>query len=212
MGADVRSGESFSLGQIREFPFSLVESVSKVVLRITKIPLNVVRDNIATRVSDLGQIQVVPPNTRRFTYDPVTLASFGLILAPEGKCLITISNIALWSRTRVTVTTIFSPFTDLIYILQGSGAGRQHNILTPYPTVNFDTYRVLSICMKNGTNRFAQLSVGGDVIFASFDLELGVLGTKHLFIDSIIVPAGDGWYRCSMAISSPNGICLLCIW
>jgi hypothetical protein len=31
-----------------------------------------------------------------------------------------------------------------------------------------------------------------------------VLGTKHPFVESSIVPAGDGLYRCSMGISSPN--------
>ncbi len=60
--------------------------------------------------------------------------------------------------------------------------------------------------MKNGTNRFAQISIGGDGIFANFDLELGVLGTKHQFVESSMVPAEDEWYRCSMGITSPNGL------
>ncbi len=76
----------------------------------------------------------------------------------------------------------------------------------PYPPVNYDTDMVLSIYMKHGTNRFAQISVGGDGIFANFDVELGVLGTKHQFVESSIVTAGDGWYRCSMGITSPNGL------
>ena len=89
-------------------------------------------------------------------------------------------------------------------MLSGNGAGGQHNILTPYPPVNYDTYRVLPIYMKNGTNKFAHISVGVDVIFANFDLELGVLGTKHQFVESSIALAGYRWYRCSMGISSPN--------
>ncbi len=41
IGVDVQSGESFSLGQTREFPVRPVASVSKAVLTITKIPLDV---------------------------------------------------------------------------------------------------------------------------------------------------------------------------
>ncbi len=59
--------------------------------------------------------------------------------------------------------------------------------------------------MKNATNRFAQISIGSDAIFANFDLELGALGTKHPNVESSITPAGDGWYRCSMRFSSPLG-------
>jgi hypothetical protein len=77
---DIWSGETFLLGQIREFPVSPAASVSKAVLTIAKIPLNVVLDSIATRVNDLGQIVVVPPNTLRFNYDPVTLDPLGLLI------------------------------------------------------------------------------------------------------------------------------------
>ena len=134
------------------------------------------------------------------------LAPLGLLIEPEAENLIAISNISLWSRTRVTVTASSSIFAKQVYLLQDNGANGQHNILTPYPPVNYDTYWVLFIYMKNGTNRFAQISVGGEGIFANFDLELGVLGTKHQFVESSIVPAGDGWYRCSMGITSPNGL------
>jgi hypothetical protein len=115
---------------------------------------------------------VVPPNTPRFNCDPVTLVPLGLLIEPEAENLIPISDISLWSRTRVTVIAGTSLFADEIYLLAGNGAGGQHNILMPYPPVNYDTYRVLSVYMKNGTNKFAQISVGGDAIFADFDLEL----------------------------------------
>ena len=61
--ADVRTAETFSLGQIREFAVSPAASVSKAVLAITKVALNVARDSIATRVNELGVIEVVPPST-----------------------------------------------------------------------------------------------------------------------------------------------------
>ena len=62
IGVDDQNGGSFLLGDVREFPASPTASVSKVVLTLTKVPLNVVRDSIATRVNEQGVIEVVPPN------------------------------------------------------------------------------------------------------------------------------------------------------
>ncbi len=154
-------------------------SIKKVVLSISKIPLNVVRGSIATRVNDQGKIENVPANTPRFNYDPLTLEPLGLLIEPESENLIAISNINSWSKTRVTVTATNSLFADQISLLQGNGAAGQHNILTQYLTVSTNTYRTLSINMKNATNRFAQISVGSDAIFANLDLELGLLDTKR---------------------------------
>ena len=63
--------------------------------------------------------------------------------------------------------------------------------------------------MKNVAKRFAQISIGNDPnAYANFDLELGVLGTKAN-VESSIIPAGDGWYRCTMTITSNLGIAFL---
>jgi hypothetical protein len=172
--------------------------VSKVVLRLLKISLNVARESIATRVKDLGLIEVVPANTPRFKYDPVILAPPGFLTEPEAKNSKNISNINRWSRTRVTITATIFAFTETVYILQGNGTSGQYKIMTSYPTVSTDTYRTLSIYMKNGTNRCAQIFVGGDTIFASFDRVLGLLGSKHPFIESSIIRAGECWYRSVM--------------
>ncbi len=89
--------ESFRLAQS-------TASVSKVVLTITKVPLNVARDSIATRINEIGFIEIVPPNTPRFTYDPVTLEPLGLLSEPEAENMITESDITKFTRFRVTVT------------------------------------------------------------------------------------------------------------
>jgi hypothetical protein len=44
--------------------------------------------------------------------------------------------------------------------------------------------------------------------FANFDLEQDVLGTKAN-VESSITQVGDGWYRCTMTISSTFGISFL---
>ncbi len=59
---DIRSGELFAFGKVREFPVSPAASVSKVILTITKVPLVLVQDSASTRVNDMGLIEKVPPN------------------------------------------------------------------------------------------------------------------------------------------------------
>ena len=54
IGVDDQNGGSFSRGEVREFPVSTTASVSKVVLTLTKLLLNVARDSIATRINELG--------------------------------------------------------------------------------------------------------------------------------------------------------------
>ncbi len=63
IGVDDQNGVSFLEGEVREFPVRPTASVSKVVLTIAEVPLNVTRDIIATRVDKQGVIEVVPPNT-----------------------------------------------------------------------------------------------------------------------------------------------------
>jgi hypothetical protein len=72
--------------------------------------------------------------------------------------------------------------------MKGNGASLQHVISLLYPTVTTPTLRTLSIYIKNADNRFAQIALGSD---PSFDLQLGVLGTKAN-VELSIIPAGDG--------------------
>jgi hypothetical protein len=160
-------------------------------------------------VNEQGFIDVVPPNTRRFNHDPMTLQPLGLLLEPEAKNLITESDITKWVQIRVNVTSTISIFANPVYFVQGNGVNNQHYTRLPIPTVSFDKFRMLSIYMKNATNRFAQVTIGGDVVFVNFDLELGVLGTKHNSAQASIVPTGDGWCRCSMTFTSPLGLSFL---
>jgi hypothetical protein len=60
--------------------------------------------------------------------------------------------------------------------------------------------------MKNADNRFAHIALASDTsVYANFDLELGVLGTKTANVESSFAPAGDDWYRCTMTITSILG-------
>ena len=209
IGAAVRTVEAFSLGQVREFAVNPAASISKAVLAISKVALDVARDSSATHVNEQGVIEVVPPNTPRFNYNPVTLAPLGLLLEPEAENLIAIPNINIWTKTRVTVTPTLSIFGDPVYLVNGNGATQQHDISLLHPTATTSTLRTLSIYMKNEDNRFSQIAIGSDPnAFADFDLQLGVLATKAN-VESSLIPAGGGWYRCTITIASTLGISFL---
>ena len=86
----------------------------------------------------------------------------GLLIEPEAENLMAISDITQWTKTTVIVTSSFSLFGDPVYLVKGNVAFLQHNIPTPYSTVNYDTYITLSIYMKNVDNRYAQIAIGSD--------------------------------------------------
>ena len=97
---------------------------------ITKVPLDVVRVSIETRVNDLGLIEVVPTNTVRYHYDPVTLVPLGLLVEPEAENLIDTGDITAWtfgtegmannSFSSTYITLLIVPGT--VYLVMGSGA------------------------------------------------------------------------------------------
>ena len=93
---------------------------------------------------------------------------------------------------------------------QRAAATTQHCTCIPHGGYPYRTQRMRSIYMKNADNIFAQIAIGSDpIIHANFELEQGVLKTKHANAQSSIVPAGNGWYRCSMITTSTLGISFL---
>ena len=96
IGADIRSGQSFLFGEVREFPVSPAASVSKAALTITKVPLVPVWDSPSTRVNDLVLIEKVHANTARYHYDSVSFAPLGILIEPEAENLISTEDISLW--------------------------------------------------------------------------------------------------------------------
>jgi hypothetical protein len=115
-------------------------SVSKSALTITKLPLDVVRDSIFTLVNDLGLIEVVPLDTARYNYDPVTLAPLEMLIEQEAEHQIDTGDITLCLPTRVNATYNISMFSYPVYFIQGIGSSGHHDIRTlMYPTADTTT-------------------------------------------------------------------------
>ncbi len=75
IGIDENTSETFSIGEIREISVNFSSSVVKAVLSISKTPLKIARDSVATRVNDFGLMESVPPNTPRSRY----VRTFGIV-------------------------------------------------------------------------------------------------------------------------------------
>jgi hypothetical protein len=110
---------------------------------------------------------------------------------------------AIGSFSSIYITLYLVPGT--VYFEAGTGAQCEQSVYRQLPNVRFDIYKTMSAYFQKASNRYVQLSVGSDYLFAKFDMKMGVNGTKHAFVESGIVPAGNEWYRCSMEFSSPIG-------
>ncbi len=97
---DIRTAEVFTDSQVRDFTIpSLLENVTKGVLRVSSIPIAVTRAGAASFVNSAVLIQVAPANTPRFDHNPVTLAARGLLL--EGANSNRVAN-ASFGRPRMS--------------------------------------------------------------------------------------------------------------
>jgi len=88
-----------------------------------------------------------------------------------------------------------------------ASATTQTHILIKTVTATSET-RVFSFFAKKGTLNYVQFAGGGDAnVFANFDLDTGVVGTKGSSVSSSsIVDFGNGWYRCISVYASVSTI------
>ena len=156
----------------------------------------------------------------RFDYDPVTLAAKGLLIEEQRTNLLTYSeqfDNAAWIKNLVTVTanTTMSPdgTVDADTLSETATSG-EHFIpqqiakaasnITYTQTAYFKNAsgaRNFGMSITDGTTGGygAIFSTTGTVVSASF--VVGVV-TGWTFVSSSVVPAGNGWYRASLTVTS----------
>jgi len=105
-----------------------------------------------------------------------------------------------WANTRSTETSGQSGYdgTSDAWLLESTATNSSGYILQDLTTSSLNTR---SIYAKAGTSNWMALyTTGTERTF--FDLQNGVIGSASSdIIDSKIEPVGNGWYRCSIAIS-----------
>ena len=200
-------GESILEDKLQEITPSLFDSASLVItpngVKTSKLysikpnngtgDLDVVRATSATRVNEQGLIEI-----------PVT----NLVLRSEE------FNDVYWTKSRIIIienTTIAPSGTLTADTFAGDGGTLATRTLqsSSISVTSGITY-TFSVYLKKNTNNFIQLfcssTAGG--MFANFNIENGIIGTVGTISGTNPIPSivnfGNGWFRCSITITSVN--------
>jgi len=117
---------------------------------------------------------------------------------------------AAWSKSASTITPNAAAApngtTTADKLVENTAVTTGH-FITPAvaPSTAAGQFFIYSVYAKAGERTFLQLiatAIGpaSANLIAGFDLTNGTAGTPSATLTSIITPAGDGWYRCSIAI------------
>jgi hypothetical protein len=123
---------------------------------------------------------------------------------------------AVWVKVAASVTanTSVAPDGTTTAETLTASATNENHLITQVITASAET-RVVSFFAKKGTLDFVQFAAAGDVnVFANFDLDAGVVGTKGSAVSaSSMVDVGNGWFRCisvyASAAAANIGLCLV---
>jgi hypothetical protein len=163
------------------------------------------RASSGTFIDSAGLVQTASSNVARFTHDPVTLASLGLLIEEARTNLITHSeqiNNAAWTHVggshTANQTTAPSGEVTADLFTENSAASTQHRLSQVPAVANGSTYTV-SVFVKraSGSRHFGLIiSTGAAVARIYFDLDTGSVATV-VAGSGTITAYPNGWYRCT---------------
>ena len=70
---------------------------------------------------------------------------------------------------------------------------------------------IFSAYLKYETHRYIQLTLSSETFYANFDLQTGVVSASSGLV-AVISDAGNGWYRCSVAITTTGANRTVYLW
>jgi hypothetical protein len=140
----------------------------------------------------------------------VTLAPKGLLIEEQRTNLVLRSegfDNAYWSKSRSTVTsnTIIAPdgTQTADKLIEDTTASNTHRIFNE--TLYTATTHTWSIYCKAAERTFCYLRLTNPFIVgvgAYFNLATGAIGTIESGVTAAITAAGNGWFRCSITVST----------
>lgn len=192
------------------------------------------RASAGTYTDVFGTVNTAASGASRFTHEPTTGESLGMIIEPQRTNLVlesagydkqnlftysgTFDN-AAWVKTRSAVTSgQADPFggTGAFKLTEDTSTNNHYIVQSPSTTSGVPY--VLSVYAKAGERNFLAFwwnSVADTRLW--FDLQNGTVGsstgTAVQFSNPTITSVGSGWYRCSVKIlpTGNNQAILLCI-
>lgn len=154
-----------------------------------------------------GVLKTAAANEPRFDYDPITRAAKGLLIEEQRTNLLKYSeqlDNAAWVKANATVTTntIAAPDGSLTADKLIETTVNSTHFAYQQPVTVADSY-TLSAFLKAGERFLARLRVQENGLFVGagvFDLSNGTVQPGSAA--GQITPVGNGWYRCSITVTS----------
>ena len=150
-----------------------------------------------------------PTNQARFDHDPVARTSLGLLIEQQSTNLLTYSSAfdnAVWTKTNCSVTTTADVSPDGTQNAQKiipASSSASFAITTPITTLGTLTSSIyLKAAEITSVAIFNYNGADGDR-YAVFNLSTGAVTGSYGSTYSI-TPVGNGWYRCSMTVTSTS--------
>jgi hypothetical protein len=153
-------------------------------------------------------LQTAASGQARFDHNPVTGESLGLLIEQQRSNLLTYSDDfsdASWTKTQTSTTgnTIIAPDGTLTGDLFTANGVNTFHALEKSVTLAAAAH-TLSVYAKKETNNFLQLRFSNALAsgaFGNFDLNTGTAGNTSA-TSSRIESVGNGWYRCSITVTT----------
>ena len=173
--------------------------------------------NTATRTNSLGRVEIVNANLPRFDYDPVSLSCKGLLIEEARSNLYTYSeqfDHPNWTKTSSTIsanaTTSPDGTVNADKIIASVSASTAHTVAQTI-TLALNTTYTVSVFAKKAELDFLALNIysGTTSYWTWYNLATGVIGTATGNQTRSITDFGNGWYRCTLTVTtaasgSPN--------
>lgn len=167
----------------------------------------------------IPRLLFAPANTPRIDHDPITGVCRGLLIEESRTNLLTYSEDfgnAAWVKDGATVTTnsVIAPDSTLTADLTVFTGGNLRVYVALTKAATATTYALSVYAKHNGGNDLIVYFDSGSVsnrVTAAFRLSDGVIsGAATAFgtftgASATITPAGNGWYRCTVAGTTDTG-------
>lgn len=172
-----------------------------------------VRASVGRAWNRIGTLAVKPANAARFRFNPISGVCEGLLCEPQRTNLLLRSQElenAAWTATACTVTansTTAPDNTSTAETLAATGAGGS---VAQAVTITAGRGIALSLFAKANASSFLwlQLTDGTNAVQCWFNLAAGTTGSNtagagtNLFSQKSIENMGNGWYRCSLEVTT----------
>jgi hypothetical protein len=180
------------------------------------------RTSSATRVNSDGLIEVVPANSPRFDFDPISGECLGLLIEESRTNLVLRSeefNEAYWTKGNSSITA--NAETSPAGTLSGDkvvedASNNTHRVAATGVSVTSGTAYTLSLFAKAAERSVIELSFGSDSSAFPLTQAFFSLTGSGSFVsnggtpNSVITNVGNGWYRCSISATAstttPSGV------